>query len=444
MQSLVKEFTFDERIRSRVTFSDADKIRLNADTHRLELKSIGFDDASRRYYCSTDDGIWARVAATNPEAVRQWLGFCCTPREDQHPDGTSVGFRLSDGTSDYFWDGNDWVEAEDDEDDWSPESDVAEHISTFPATSKRLGVVINLKTTDRFTTPTVSAVSVLMSCRVRYVESLVADSLLASLAEQPFEMDYSLRAAGGAAISVKELDDKYAVSDVTGVYNLTTDSDRATNLRSSFDATNRRVLLSSSVNAGTPVWLELSALIQSYLNFASEDYVEVQKTPAVILDSFTMSAVEIAAQAWVHSVATHQAVVRRFPILAQLEFAVTLLTDSSATLLAMQERILQFVADNPLLRWRALDEEIALSMPDGGHFEPRPNFSRKHSGTCTMLLRNIHLWLASAQTLPTVQRFHATLVTSTGDVATWVTETGQVVIDGGTPDSAYGPIYDGG
>ncbi len=111
MQKLLKCFRFERKNHSRVTISDTTKIRLNTKTHRLELKVIGYNRVTGAAKYSLDTDLTVTTWLTTPVSVKQWLTFAVDPLERLQPDGTSVRFKLNDGTDNYWWSGAAWVVA---------------------------------------------------------------------------------------------------------------------------------------------------------------------------------------------------------------------------------------------------------------------------------------------------------------------------------------------
>ncbi len=404
LQSLVKHFGFEEKNRSRFTFSDSDKIRLNPATGRIELKQVSTDRPTGVPLYSTDADLYVATWITNPTAIRRWAGFSFDPLEGNQPAGTTVRFKLNDGTNDRIWDGA-WSIAG--ASDWNTEAEVAANIATFPVLDQKIGVIVNLQTTDPKVTPSVTAVDILMSCEIDYIYSIVGDALISSLeaAFQP-RADFAVRADGGTKISLKDMETPFEVSDVPEAYDHGSDPNHFTNLASTYEATSKVLTLSSSVERGTVVWLRFVFQPKVYLNWPSQDYLEVEKLPAVVIDTFDVTGNEIYAEASVRDMPNFQATVRRFPFRLSLEFDIVLVAEKNRTLMVMMDLALRHVADNPLLHWLAVDENIDLRIVTEGLFRPRPNLDDIHTTRYTLRLENIHLWLRTEEVKPLVQRFN--------------------------------------
>jgi len=119
----------------RNTYGGLVKIRQNPDA----------DYAGKPYYTDDDLSVTTRVysASVMRGVLRIWIGY-------EAPDDTSVGVRLTDGTTEYFWDGA-WTAAS--VGDWSTPAEVVTNVSSW--TLKALGLVFNLVSDTGSDTPTV-------------------------------------------------------------------------------------------------------------------------------------------------------------------------------------------------------------------------------------------------------------------------------------------------
>lgn len=407
-QSLLKCFSFDRRRRSSLTFSDPTKINIVGD--QLQLRVQGINRSTGKPVFPLDTNLTATTALTNPDTLNQWLAFGMTPTTSKQLANTLVQFKLNDGTDDRFWNGSTWTVAG--AADWNSEVQVAANISTFPVVSKSLALVINLVTTDEKKTPTVSLIDIWMSCEIDYLRSIIADSLIPSLrsAVRP-TIDFSARAEGGVRFNLRDLETKYNVVSVSAVFDKTTDPGLATNLFSAYDAVSKVITLSSAVDRGNVLRLRFQVEPEVILNWSSQDYVEVEALPAIVVDNITLLGNEIFAQIDVRDASTNEARVRRFPFRLRFEIDVRLLAEKNRTLLSMMDRALEHLASTPSLPWPAVDEGISMVSASEGLFQPRPNLSDKHEMGYSLVLQDIHLWLRPEELFSLVQQFNLTLST---------------------------------
>jgi len=179
---LITNFVFDDKIRNDLIFSDSDKIRLNTENKvnpKLQLKLEGSN-------YPTDNDIYVETPLITPNRLNKWLSFEVryieTYGEHTLPVGTSLGFKLKTTGDNYFWDGANWAIAG--LSDWSSEQDIRENIETFPIATignKSIGVIINVKTTNKEVTPEIKEIKLLGEYNIQYYEDLIYDTVIRTL-----------------------------------------------------------------------------------------------------------------------------------------------------------------------------------------------------------------------------------------------------------------------
>lgn len=407
MQKLIKRFVFDRDHYSKFTLSDPSKIRLNVDDNRLELVVQSYRAWGQPVY-STDTDLTVTTWVTNPNTVQQWLTFNGYPSPASQPSNTLVQYRISDGTDERYWSGSAWDIAG--AGDWNDEDTVSANIAAFPVTTQKLGVVINLVSTDGVSTPTVEAVELLMSCEIDYIRSIVSDAMIPALRSgiNPV-LDYAMRSTGGTTISLLDQETSFNIIGVDAVYDHDSDPQHTTNLLSSYDAASKTLTLSSSIVRGKVAWIRFQIEPEVYLNWSSQDYLEVEKVPAIAIDSFTLSGNQISACQISPNRTANTAILRRNPFKLRIEFDIILLADGNRTLLAMMDKALAHASTSNLLAWPALDEQISMTVDTEGLFQPSPNLEDKHSARYTVRLDNVHFWLSPEETVNLIQNTSITL-----------------------------------
>lgn len=424
LRSLVKCFSFTNRDRASLTFSDPTLI--NIVNNRLELKRSGTQRATGAPLYPTATDISATTALTNPQKLRQWVSFGMLPTTAKQPAGTTVQFKINDGTDDLYWDGGAWAVAG--ASDWNTEVEIATNIGTFPVTSKQLALVINLvASSDGLSTPSVQFVDLWMSCDFDYLKSIIVGALIPSLkANVRPTLDFCLRHTGGTQFNLRDFETEFQIVSVVAVYNEDTDPDHTTDLFSTFDSSSEVVTLTGSVERGTVLCMQFEFEPEVYLNWSSQDFVEVEKIPAIVVDNISLIGNEVFAQMSVQNPATNMAHVRRFPFRLRFEIDVRLLAEKNDTLLSMMDKALEHLASTPLLPWPAIDESISMVSDAEGLFQPRPNLSDKHEMSYSLTLLDVHLWLQPEQVLPLVQQFNLTLNSTLRGGPRWTgTKTGR-------------------
>ena len=133
---IIKYFIFDKSNYKLVTLGN--NVRLNVDENCLQLKEI-----STGVY-SIDSDLYASTWIANPNTVQQWNGFECVIEnalDEDLNEITGANFRLSDGTDEYWHNGVSW---EINTTDWNTEAEVANNISDFTITDKKIGILFSI------------------------------------------------------------------------------------------------------------------------------------------------------------------------------------------------------------------------------------------------------------------------------------------------------------
>jgi len=405
----VKRLRFEELNRRLLSFSDPTKIRLNPATNQLELKA---DPTTGKY--PTDPDLFVRAPLWHPEALTAWAGLHLDPREALLPAGTSVGLRLNDGTDDRFWGGASWDVSG--PGDWSTEAEVAANIGSFPLTGRQLQLVVNLATTDPKVTPTVEAVFVLLEADFDYLASIIGDSLVPSLRESFGELviDFAIVVdSGGTNLSLLDLETPFNLVDVLEVYNHEADPEHLVDIFTAYSPDEEQITVGAAFEPGQTAWLKLKVAPEIKVNWSSQDYLELAKLPAVVIDRIDTSGHEVFGSAHVRNVGASPhplATVLKKPYRLQLDMTVTLIGEKNRTLFALQDRALKHVSETPLLRWRAVDEELTLTTVAEGAMRPRPDLRDEHSSSYSLRLTDVFLWLRPSEERNLIEQVNLDLV----------------------------------
>jgi hypothetical protein len=404
-QKLCKRFLFDKAKVGQLTFSDDSKLWLDQTANALTLRPQSYNRVTGDPVYPTDTDLIVTTWITNPEALTQWLGFSVEPLTPNQPADTQVRFKLNDGTDDRYWSGASWDVAG--AADWNTEDEVAANISSFPVTSKQLAVVINLVSDDGVSTPTVNDLDLLMEVDIDYVRSLIADSFMADLKEnvRPV-LEHAMGALGGDKLDLRDLETAYNVLDVTAVYNVSDDPNRLTDLLSSYDVTTKTIQLTGSVVRGKAMVILFQIEPEVYLEWGSQDYTEVSKIPAIVIESVDLTGNQVQARFEVRELTTYTAVIRRSPFKLMVEFAIVLIAGKNRNLLPMVDQMLAYLATTHQLRWRAIDENVSMRSLDQGTFRQRPSLSDEHATRFTVVLDDVYLWLSPEETVFLVQQLN--------------------------------------
>lgn len=407
MSKLLIPFMFEEKNRSRLTFSDSTKIRLNPATDRIELKSQGWNPVKKTQIYPADEVYWVKTWEVSPTAMKSWSAFFCDPIDSSLPSGTQISFKVNDGTHDLFWDGSTWSEA--DNDDWNTHSDVCSHIASFPVISQKISFVVGLSTTTPDATPWVNFLDLLMEAEIESFYSILAGSLVPKLRESiEVPIDFAIDAPGGMKISLLDTETPFEIKSVSSVFDHTNDSYHRINLLSSYDSDTKSIILSSEIERGDIAWISFVAQPAVMITYGNQDYIELEKIPCMVINAIKINELFNEGSQVVKNVNTHFANVIKNPVRLSITFDILLIAEKTRTLLAMIGEIVKFSANNKVLNWRDVDQDISL-MNTGISLSSSVNVNDQHEATVSFLLKNAYLWIEQESITPLVQNINLNL-----------------------------------
>lgn len=408
-QKLIHEFLVGQ-IFDKLVLSDTTKLTLDRYKSTVSLKSIGTNTHLNKAKYSTDTDLTVTFPAFNPKAVKQWLGFCALPTPAKQPTGTSIQYRLHDGTNPRYWNsggGGSWDVASTDS-HWTSESDISANFATFPATSQTLQIIANLRTTDKYSTPTLFCIGVLMDCEIEYLESLLAGSFLPLIeSECAVDLPVVSRGPGTTVFNMSFLRRNFpSTYSVIAAYNHTDDPGHDTNLLSAHNAASGDVTLTTAIPQEDEMWLVLRVTPVCHLNLVSTDYTEVAELPAVVADSFTLDSAVVDAKQWVWGIDDNAALARTEPNKLMIDFRMLIVVGDEREQLAMMEKILALGANHPTLTWEDLDQEVSMDVRAALAHESQPSSHEVHQAVFRVILRNVYLWLTPERSEAITQRIN--------------------------------------
>ena len=390
VKRLIKTWTFEEHQRSKLTLGTG--VRLNPGTYAVELEA----DDDGEY--STADDLNVATWTTNPKSLKAWLGFESVV-VNQTVDGvevTSFGYRLTDGANQYWWDGGAWAVSTT---QWNTESEVAANISAFPVSSQTLGVVVNLKTTDKSVTPQLRELKALMSCDVEFFEDILLRSFVPAVRAgvRPIA-DLEIDAAAGTTIALDDypVDTQYNLQDVDSVYNLTTDSDKLADIFSSYDSGTNTITLGAAVADGDDVLVRFTYQPQVAVS-SSRDYDEVGKVPAIAVEGVAfLNATRRSVPEGIVNRSDSTAVTVPAPVQGNLLLTLRVDTDKMVDQLRLDDELRRFVEDTPLLTSAALDEDYSMAVVEDYTKLAGGGLNDLRRGRLQVMLYGVKSWMKDA------------------------------------------------
>lgn len=353
--TIIKAFIFEEKNRSKITLGSG--VRLNPDTNRLELEltSGGY---------STSANLYAKTWIFNPTSVKKWTGFDLYDEPNKDYDGsdlTSVGFRLSDETNEYYWNGSTW---EINTSDWNTEIEVAGNIDQFPVTSKKLQVVINLVTTTETLTPKIEGIKVSYDSDIDFQDNLIYYSLIPKLKEEVRPIsDYIVKlSSDSTTIDLDDfpLDTPYDITGIDSVFNYTNDPNLLTDIYSSYNPSTKVITVSSTILT------DEEAFIKFYYRplvavSTDREYLETDDVPALRITNIeTIKNKTSPHKMFIRNKSTGEGIVLKNIRLKDIEITLICLTGLSKNQQRLLDEVRRFFENNNLLNCTGLDEEYDM------------------------------------------------------------------------------------
>lgn len=384
LKTIFKRFIFEESNRSELTFGT--DTRLNPGENRLELV------ATDGVYPTTAD-LNVKTWVANPLTVKQWIGFDVIAQHQKGDDGitplSSLGFRLSDGTDEYWWNGAAW---EVNTSDWNTEAEVSNNIASFPVTERKIQVVINLVTTDESVTPYVFEILVAYKSNVEFEEDLIARSLIPALRNgiRPIS-DFVIELSSATATIDLEndypLETPYDITEIDSVYNKTDDPNQFTDLFQSYNPSTKVITLSSSVGAGKLVWIKFTYKPMVAIS-TDVNYIEVDTVPAIHITSVKNNVIELNHDTAVRNKSAKTAVQVVRPNQVTVNVSLVGVTSLMKDQMRLGDELERFFANNKQLTSVGLDEKYDMIVTKD--YEPRPTQGEDNvkTGLLSISIRN--------------------------------------------------------
>jgi len=374
-RKMIKLFEFTSDRRPRMTLGPS--VRLSEEEHCLELVA----DINGEY--PTDNDLYAKTWVTDPTSLRQWLLFQVDAVHAK-VDGvaqSALGFRLGDGTNEHWWNGSAWVV---DTAHWNTEAEVSAHIASFPVISRKLQVIINLKTNNKAYTPKLYRAKVLWDSTIEFQEDLIFRSLIPLMrsgirpvADYPIKLT-SATSTLDLGVAYK-LETPYNIAAIDAVFNHTDDPNHWVDIYSSWNPANKTITLTGPVDAGKTVWVRFQYEPEVAVT-TSQSYTEIKKVPCILLQDFVLNGTERGYQDSVIDPTSGVGVTLPPPIQGNFDFTAILVTDKATDQARMSDEFKRFFLNNPLLKSTGLDEEFRLWMVGEYESSNAPNVADLNTG----------------------------------------------------------------
>jgi hypothetical protein len=410
LRKFISVFTWAEEDRPQVVLGPY--TRINPETHRAQLGVYGEDE----YPTAADLYVKSRIL--NPLKVRQWLGFeaVTIQKKVEGIQVTNVRFRLSDGTNQYWWNGA-WTLGTG---GWNTEEEIAVLISTFPTTTKKLQVVVNLSTSDATETPELIEVKILFSAAIdSELEDLLERSLLPRLREEihPVTRLTLVKTTNGNEIDLTAyaIDTDYRIVGVDAVFNHTLDPEHLIDLYESHttrstpndlwhDETVHVITLNAMVHSEETVWVrvvyEPAVMIET-----SRDWWQLAHLPALVIEAISYQGAQLPGEDWVGNKSNGTAVVIPAPRQGRLDLELAGYTDKLFDLETLHKAVVEFFGNHYSLVSTGIDEAYRLRLTNVYDHRSAPNDEDLHTFRKSIAIENFRVWDKSARDDYLVTRF---------------------------------------
>lgn len=402
LKDILHSFDFMETVRASLTFSDATKIRLDPTDHKLKLKADSNDDFS------TDADLYVKTQEFWPRTNKIWRGFYTSVTT---PTGTSIGFKLNNGTNDYYWTGSAWAVAG--ASDWNTEAEIATNIATFPV--GKLHVVVNLVTTDATITPTLQYVLVGYSAQIVFLEQWIYRTLVPLLREGCRPYAHWAIPIGTTTSTIDlddyQLDTPFNLVGIDTIYNHTDDSDHHTDLFDSYDTGTKVITLTTSIAAGKVAWINFIYEPEVAV-LTSADYHELRKVPVLTLEDLRIS--EANRSGWTNELVDKSAgtaIVYDPPWQCCLEGDIIISAPRSLDEMALAEEVLSFLSDNQAVTIQGTGEIADWTLREPYSRSSDVELNDLRTSTIGFKLWPLRMWIRPARSA-----YAITSLKLTGDV----------------------------
>ncbi len=398
-REMLSDWLFDSTSASSCVSSNTSKITLDSAKGLIALVPQNTDVGTGvpRVTYPTDTGLYIQTGVITVPRNKTWQKIqvdSVTPRSLDRTESTSVKLRLYNGTSHYYWNGAAWATTTT---SWNTPTEINTNLSSWTGTS--IGFVVNLLTTDRTITPTLSRIRVLHSVDLpSYYEDIVFDTVVAGLQSniRPYA-NLAVESDGTATVNLGsyDLETDYSFTGVDAVFNDTTDSVHASDLLSSYNPISKVITLTTSPTAGDVLFIRYKYAPEVAYN-ASQDYQEIASIPSLVFDSINFVDLgEAPSDDYIMDtfLTPPQAVIlpapRRTNVLFTLDAYAPLMSD----LYLLQESVLSYLQNNRVINSAATGIAHTLRVteqfaPAGGNLTKDLQQSRM-----AFQIENMYMWV---------------------------------------------------
>jgi len=345
----------------------------------------------------TTTDLLARLPLVDCPDLVAWDSIDADVTEPEDEDEVVVGtvrFRLNDGTTDRYWTGATWGAAG--AGNWNTLAQVQANLASFPKTSKKIRIVVELKTTDSRFTPILHRARLLVKTRQESaVEEVLFRAFVAGLrAEVRPTADLRVPWPGGLSANLTALGFTAGTgffTEATGLKVVGMDSvldSVEADLLSSFVLGTGVVTLSSDPGA---VELTLRAIFEPVVAVSTHsDWNELPRLPAIVVEPRPEESMRAggADRVFFHNRNDDTAKSLVAPRTTNLPLTLRCLSSRVLDVLRTSDAVQTWLQTRPTLRVAALDEAVDLVLETPSDVRPSEQ-GNAHEARIGVKIRNV-------------------------------------------------------
>lgn len=425
---LIKNFTFNEKIRDDLIFSDITKIRLNTEGGDLASKVQLKLDANGRYPLDSD--LYIETPLITPNAVQTWLKFEIIAVEDEFTGfpRPEFGFRVKVKTTagNYWWDGAAWALAG--AGDWNTEQEINANISTFPIATignKSIGFVVNISTSNDAITPELKEVKIAGLFDIEFFEDLIYDSLIRKLnTEFRSTSVIVVPSTGSASLNLNTVleNKKYNITGITKVVDKTADALKLVNLFSLYSPGAARqdgftnepgtVTFSGAIPLNNLIEITFEYVPEIMIN-TGVDYYEEPAFPALVFENidevdirgFKIKDTNGRERDFIRDKVNLTAILEMSPEQRDYRFNYAVYTGSQLDQTRLPEDLKRFWANNKVVKSWGLDQDYDINITaefSTGRNQKETSFTDSNVATGSFDVLGVLFFQRQAEDVPLV------------------------------------------
>lgn len=371
---------------------DAFSLSAATDFYVSSTGGVSLKRASDGFYPLTGDFV-VTVAARLVARMTMWRAIAPVVVT---PAGTSIVYRLTDGTDDYFWGGSAWITPG--ASDWTSMADLQDHIGGFTPSS--FGMKAKLSTTDRRATPTLTRIHLAIDVNIGgWFEEYILDGLIERLRDEFAPViDWSVPWPGGTVQDMTNYvtEDGMRFKTIVEAYDHGDDPRHLNNIISSW---NDNVLtLTTEISRGSRIFFRGVPKIL-YEVSAHQDYIEISHLPTMTIRDVTQTfANSVPDRTVLTNYRTGVALVVPSPRTVEYNLPFDILTTRIRSAMRIASDLKEYVQNNSVFRIDALGIDVGLDLKSDASYYPRQTEESIVRSIVEISMSNCHEWMFAAFT----------------------------------------------